>query len=336
MKRGFVLIVAVLIIFMSLASVAADPLAAGNKSKIKEPTGQGKNSTLEMPFPVTCSMIWEGNCSEPPPESFDNTFDSCDNGFGGDESINEVYINQSYLLFGSTLEATCNVMMWGVMGMNSAGCEWGWQGDRLNILYRNSSSEPWRKMSSINQVYSCFNYSIIFFPDNVTGVHQLRCAIGYKINPNAECANGDFYDNDDINFTVLSEFPPQEYISITLSGGTPIDFGDDATPGTTDIPAINNPLTITIDSNVNFDITTRANSSVFTSSTEPTDSFPSSNMKWQTSPSSPLMPYLTEEQIVYSNELAGTFNMYHLLSIPLAQPPGLYSTGVIITAKKGV
>ena len=160
----------------------------------------------------------------------------------------------------------------------------------------------------------------------VDGVHEIRCNTGYRISPTSACATGDYYDNDDVNFTVIPE-----YISITLEN-SPIDFGDSANPGS-DVAAVNNPLIITIDTNVNFDITTKANSTEFTSGE---DTFPVSNMNWQTSLSSPLTSYTTEEAEVYSNQASpgGDFNIYHRLSVPTAQAPGSYNVGVVITAKK--
>jgi hypothetical protein len=323
MKRGFVLIIAISIIFMSLISLIGAPLAAGSKERIK----QDFKSATSLLFlnPTTCSMIWGGNCSEGPPESFKNTFDSCSTGFGGDESINEIYLNQSYLLFGSQIEIICNVMIWGIMNMSDAGCGWGWNGDRLGIYYRNSSTAEWVRKAHFSQVYSCENYSVSFVPDLVEGEHQIRCNTGYKISPNAACASGDYYDNDDVSFSYYAPF-----ISITLSNA-PIDFGDNANPGST-TDAINNPLIVEVDSNINFDITTKADDAEFTSGTG-TDSFPVSNMKWQTSPSSPLTSYSTTEELVYSNERAGDFNIYHKLSVPPAQAPGTYTADVIITAK---
>ena len=324
MKRGFVLAIAIFVIFAILLSLVSAPLAAPGKTRIK--TISTPPLQVNMSSPTTCSMIWGGNCSEGPPESFKNTFDSCDTGFGNDESINEVYINQSSVFQGNSISVTCNVMMWGIMNDSAYGCGYGWQQDRLNIYYRNSSSADWVRKFHVSQVYSCENYSVSFAPDLIDGIHEIRCITGYRISNNAACGSGDFYDNDDINFTVYSEF-----ISITISEGTPIDFGNNANPGSTNIAAINNPLVITVDSNINFDITTKSNSDSFTSGT---NSFPVSNMKWQTSLSSPLTPYSTTETLVYSDKTPGIFDIYHKLSIPNGQKQGTYTTGVVITARK--
>jgi hypothetical protein len=276
--------------------------------------------------PTTCSMIWGGNCSEGPPESFKNTYDNCSTGAGGDESINEVYLNTSSLLIGQSITVTCNVMIWGIM-RQGYGCNYGWQGDGLNIYYRNNSTAAWQRKYQVSQVYSCNNYSVSFVPDSVEGVQQARCIIGYRLNPNAECGGGSYFDNDDVNFSVYSQF-----ISITLSSGVPIDFGSSANPGS-NVNATNNPLIISVDTippNVNFDITTRANSTDFISST---NNFPVSNMKWALTPSSSPVSYSTSDATVYSNRTAGNFTMYHQLSVPAGQQPGTYNAEVVITAK---
>lgn len=345
MKRGFVLIIAVFIILAiiisSISLVSAPP---HNKVKVKDLLGTGQNNTIPMASPFTCSQAWGGDCSEQPPESFDNTFDSCDNGFGTDESINEIYLNQSEYVFGDRIIGMCNIMIYGIMALalNDStmgdGCEWGWQGDKLNILYRNSPTGEWTKVDGYSQVFSCLDYSFNFPVDNVAGVHQVRCAIGYKLGPNDECGEGQFYDNDDINFTVYSE--PQ-YISITISGGTPIDFGDSNVPEPQqNQPAVNNPLQITIDSNFNFDITAKSDSPDFVSASNPSDTFPVSSMQWATGNpiSSPLTPYTTSEAIVYQNEFVNkiptVFPIYHTITVPQRQVAGTYNAGITITAKR--
>jgi len=336
MRGKFILAVAVLIIFISIISlslVASAPnvTAPQNKTRIKE---SFKNNTfITFPSAISCSSFWGGDCSEGPPESFKNTLDECDTGFGEDESINEMWLNQTQYLLGSEVEVTCNVMIWQIMAMainntemNDSGCEYGWLQDRMGIYYRNSSTSLWVRKNYSSQVYSCFNYSARFPLDLVEGEHQIRCVTGHRIPPNDACASGNFYDHDDISFSVL---PP--YISITLDNA-PIDFGDNANPGSLDYNAINNPLTIRVDSNIRFNITTKADSADFISGSNPLDTFPVSKMKWRTSPSNPLTSYTTSEQLVYSNEVAGNFPLYHTISIPPAQPEGAYSADITITA----
>jgi len=329
MKRGFIFIIAIFIIFMSfvLVNCEEDKIAVKDDSFIPKENAPGEFAPMFMTGlpspPTTCSIIWNGNCSEGPPESFKNTFDSCSTGLGGDENINEVHLNQTLVLAGNSINVTCDVMIWGIMSDPRYGCGYGWQGDGLNIFYRNSPTGTWVRKRQISQVYSCESYSLNFVPDSVDGVHQVRCIIAYRLGPNDACGSGDFYDNDDVNFSVYSE-----YISVTISGGAPIDFGS-PNPGS-NVNALNNPLVVTVDSNVHFDITTRANSSVFASET---DSFPVSNMKWQTV-SSPATPYSTSEATVFSDRTAGNFNLYHELSIPPGQKQGTYSAGIVLTAKK--
>jgi hypothetical protein len=333
-KGNFILISFVILIFFISVCFAED--TSETKIAVLSPDWVGGeispmfgSSSLPPSWqnPTTCSMIWEGNCSEGPPESFKNTFDACDTGFGGDESINEVYVNTSSVLVGNQIEVKCEVMIWGIMEQGY-GCGYGWKKDKLYIYYRNSSTAQWKmKYSFVQQIGSCMNYSVAFVPDSVAGVHQARCLDGYDI-PQAECASGDFYDNDDVNFTVYAEF-----ISVTIAEGAPIDFGTNANPGSVDFPAVNNPLIITVDSNIHFDITTKADDTDFTSAE---DSFPISNMKWQLTPTSPLFSYSTSEATVYSNKTWGNFSMYHKITIPNGQKQGTYSADIVITAKKSV
>ncbi|MCK4521706.1 MAG: DUF333 domain-containing protein, partial [Nanoarchaeota archaeon] len=157
------------------------------------------NATLTLPLsqsqPTTCSEIWGGDCSEGPPESFDNTFDNCSSGLGGDHSIDEVYLDKSGLEFGEEIEVICNVI---IKGLN---CGEAYTNDRLYIYYRNSPTGTWEKKHYVSQVYSCYNYSVKFVPDNVEGEHQVRCITGWLI-VEGECGSGGYYDNDDANFSV--------------------------------------------------------------------------------------------------------------------------------------
>jgi len=155
------------------------------------------SATLTLPptQPTTCSEVWGGDCSEGPPETFDNTFDDCSIGAGGRESIDEVHLSKKEVNFGEEVEVTCDVIV------KTLDCGWGYTGDNLYIYYRNSPTGTWEKKHYISQVYSCYNYSIKFVPDNIEGEHQVRCITGYNISE-AECGSGTYHDNDDTNFFV--------------------------------------------------------------------------------------------------------------------------------------
>lgn len=194
-------------------------------------------------------------------------------------------------------------------------------GGNLFIYYK-SPGGSWVKKYSASPVITCENYSVSFVPDSVEGTHQVRCIVGYNL-VEGECGSGTGFDNDDANFSVYSEF-----ISITLSN-TPINFGN--VDMNTSRNATNNPMIISVDSNVNFDITTKANGDF---SNGAGYIFPVSNMKWATSLISAWTSYTTIEAIVYSNQVSGTFNLYHQLFIPSGQKAGTYNADVVITAKK--
>ncbi len=166
--------------------------------------------TLPPTQPTTCSETWDGDCAEGPPETFDNTFDDCSIGAGADESIDEVRLDKIEMNFGEEIEVTCDVII------KSLSCGQGWTGDNLYIYYRNSPTGTWQKKYDVSQVYSCFNYSVKFIPDNLEGEHQVRCIAGWNV-PESECGSGSYYDNDDANFFV--------YGNTSGKGIIPTDYG---------------------------------------------------------------------------------------------------------------
>jgi len=147
--------------------------------------------------PTTCSEIWGGDCSEGPPESFDTTFDDCSPGAGGDESVQEVHLNRNQVGFGEEITVTCDVET------KSVSCGGAYTDDNLRMYYRNNPAGTWRKIYQVDQVYSCESYSATFVPDEIEGEHQVRCIVGWNV-PEGECGSGDWYDNDDVNFTVVN------------------------------------------------------------------------------------------------------------------------------------
>jgi len=159
-------------------------------------------ATLTLPInqePTTCSEVWSGDCSGGPPETFDNTYDSCNYGAGADESINEIYLDKSELNFGQEIEVTCYVEV------KSQDCGWAYLGDEMSIYYRNSPTGTWQLKHHVSQVYSCYSYSVKFVPDSVDGEHQVRCNIVYDGSgtlPPTACVSGSYYDNDDVKFFV--------------------------------------------------------------------------------------------------------------------------------------
>lgn len=156
-------------------------------------------------LPTTCSEIWGGDCSEGPPESFDNTFDSCSYGNGNYEGINEIYLDKDKVEFGRENEVKC---------LTSSPT---YTSDDLAIYYRNSSTGSWvQKLLVTSNVWPNYNFSVSFVPDSVVGEHQVRCSIlDGTITSGDTCPTDTWYDNDDANFTVIDN-----RISTTI-GDTP-------------------------------------------------------------------------------------------------------------------
>ncbi|MBU1945731.1 MAG: DUF333 domain-containing protein, partial [Nanoarchaeota archaeon] len=165
------------------------------------------NSTLTLPPApsITCSEIWGSDCSEGPPESFDNNFDDCSTGANSDDSIDEIWISSERISYGGEIEVICQY--------SSTTPYWG----ELYIYYRNSSSAAWKqKYSGTGTSSSPQNFSVKFVPDLVEGVHQVRCICDYE-GGDGECAGGIYYDNDDANFSV--------YNHTSGAGKIPMDYG---------------------------------------------------------------------------------------------------------------
>ena len=120
----------------------------------------------------------------------------------------------------------------------------------------------------------------------------------------------------------------KEFLSITLNN-TPVGFPD-MDPGTT-TNASSGALIVEIgdESNVNVDITTRANSTTFINDS---NSFAVGNMTWSID-NSTWTGYLDTPVTACNSLTYGDIcDIYHRLSIPSHQAAGAYSVGIIITA----
>ncbi|GEM_PF-4115622 len=124
-----------------------------------------------------------------------------------------------------------------------------------------------------------------------------------------------------------------EFIEITLSN-IPVDFGN-MNPGSIQ-NALNNPLIASVNSNINFDLTSKSNSSAFEciGGACSGESFNVSNLRWSVNGTLPWTSYEVNETLIYSNKSSGNFTIYHQLTIPYSQKPGNYIADIIITAKK--
>ena len=154
--------------------------------------GAGVNGTSQ-----TCSGVWGWDCSTGPPETGgnngDNTYDSCGTGTGNDESVEQIYLNVTSVSPGDAVEVICEYDPYAFS-------------DSSYISYYNGSA--WIKIfKHVNWgSTSNTNESVVFIVNNSLGVHWVRCSMEYVTTENnGPCyTGGSYYDNDDINFTVIS------------------------------------------------------------------------------------------------------------------------------------
>ncbi len=149
--------------------------------------------------PQSCSGFWGFDCGTGPVETGgDNTFDSCANGIGADESVENIYINATHIKQGDSIKVTCEFDPYT-------------SSDYTYIWYYNGAT--WRNLFNHTNwgSSSITNESISFIPDDIEGTHWVRCGIIYnQAGDIDECMDtGSYYDNDDISFNVsLLPYPP--------------------------------------------------------------------------------------------------------------------------------
>ena len=162
----------------------------------------------------TCSGFWGFDCGTGPPETGgDNTFDSCSNGVGNDESVEEIYLNATAVLAGESLNVTCEYDPYT-------------SSDDYFIWYSNGTG--WRRLYAEFNVGSgnFVNRSVVFTADDVVGNHTVRCGIVYQgtgsdDNCTDQTTSSSYWDNDDLRFSVVSSnSPPTIPTSITCNGGS--------------------------------------------------------------------------------------------------------------------
>ncbi len=165
----------------------------------------------------TCSQTWNQTCNV-------TTLDDCFKGSGGlngtqingcngtqmpqDSSwpyVSEVYINASSFIYGDGINVTCEFIQ-NVGGFTYFEYVW----------YYNSSNwinvQNWTNATDFGT--TPINRSVAFNLNSSEGTHIVRCILSFNQSSNSnqgripnECANitySDFYDNDDVNFTVTS------------------------------------------------------------------------------------------------------------------------------------
>lgn len=122
-----------------------------------------------------------------------------------------------------------------------------------------------------------------------------------------------------------------EFISLTISPGI-LNFGD-MNPGQINRDGI--PLTASIGPETNVPVVhifTRANNTNFYT-VWGDHYFPVSNMKWSmTGGNNDYHDYLTANAEVTTGTAGHDYPIYHRMYVPLGQPQGLYTAGIIITA----
>ena len=122
---------------------------------------------------------------------------------------------------------------------------------------------------------------------------------------------------------------PKEFLSITLYN-TPVDFGN-MDPGQSK-EAVNDPLIVSIDSNIDFDISVKADNNEFKSKS---NSFSISNLQWNTINFFPGTSYTRKYVIAYAGQTSPrNYSIYHRLTIPPAQTAGDYDAAITISASK--
>jgi len=141
---------------------------------------------------VTCSDEWGFNCGLWPAASEpDNTFDNCPSSVGGagDEHVNEATVNASVVSLGTTVEISCEFDPY------STGTEeyiYHYDGSTWTQLY--SGNGPSGAVHTVSRTATL----------NTLGTHWFRCIADWD-GENDECADvGSYYDNDDVNVTVVS------------------------------------------------------------------------------------------------------------------------------------
>ncbi len=137
----------------------------------------------------TCSSTWGFSCDGVAPDS-DNTFDTCPtSSSANDEHVIEVYVNATTVTANDWIEAKCGMDPFSISNEHY-------------IWYYNTTA--WRMLLSGNSPGSAnYNLSTVFRLNNTPGTHWIRCIIDWD-GENDFCADlGSFFDNDDVNITVI-------------------------------------------------------------------------------------------------------------------------------------
>jgi len=187
-------------------------------------------SYSDFTTPISCSQIF-GNCNLTATNDAINMTGGVNcNGTqkGSYEHIVEVYINASALYPSDPVNVTCT--FWEVNRSDTSDYVseymWYYDGTNWTTLHYNYSTFSDSTTSGLPR-----NHSVIFNVNATEGTHLIRCSIN-AINKNTSnyCVNtsANYYDADDVNFTVV--FPLNyTYWNITFANGTVISDGANLT-----------------------------------------------------------------------------------------------------------
>ncbi len=190
-------------------------------------------SWLEPPYyseQRTCSETWDvSSCGFGGLESdFDDSFDlagTCNGsqvGGIGRQHVKDIYLNQTYALFGQTLSVTCEFYQY--WWTNSYR-------DEQYVFYYNGSA--WVKIAEWHaESYECGAQGYCFFSKTATftvnaseGMQVVRCILDYEGSPDT-CADENppkayfYYDNDDVNFTAVKPLLNTTSFELSVSDGS--------------------------------------------------------------------------------------------------------------------
>ncbi|MCD6547486.1 MAG: hypothetical protein J7K22_02950, partial [Nanoarchaeota archaeon] len=171
-------------------------------------TGAPRCATSESPCIANSSLLKSRDNLATPEPNAPNTIDNCVDGTSGvyqsDESVENITItdlNNSKFNGGDTVRVDAWVYCYDSIS------------DNINIVYTNNTENPkWRVVASVNPCPSAgFNkISKTFVLDDVAGYHTVRVIIQYLGSTSDTCGFGNYDDNDDISFYVISSNQPPE------------------------------------------------------------------------------------------------------------------------------
>ena len=141
----------------------------------------------------TCSGYWGFDCGYGPPETGDNTFDSCPTGTGNDENVIEMWLNATTVHFNDTVQVTCKFDTYDTAN------------DQEYIWYYNGTNwtKLWDGDVGDNVVA---NKTVNFTVTGDPGTQWVRCSISYDPQDQPCQDSGSYYDNDDLPFTAEPKY----------------------------------------------------------------------------------------------------------------------------------